>query len=59
MITAMRRGDQPAAELALTKYLASVPLEVLPGATAQLGFVALALRELALKLAQAAVEDPA
>jgi hypothetical protein len=59
MITAMRRGDQPAAELALIKYLASVPLEVLPGTTAQLGFVALALCDLALKLAQAAVEDPA
>lgn len=55
----MRRGDQPGAELALAGYLASVPPDVLPEATGKLGFIALALRDLALKLAQAAAEEPA
>jgi hypothetical protein len=58
MIAALRRGDQPGAELVLGRYLASVPFDVLPEASDKLGFLALALRDLALKLAQVAAEEP-
>ena len=57
MIAAMRRGDQSGAELVLGGYLASVPFDVLPEASDKLGFIALALRDLALKLAQAAAAE--
>ena len=58
MIAAMRRGDRPGAELALTGYLASVPFDTLPEAADKLGFMALALRDLALNLAEVAAEEP-
>jgi hypothetical protein len=57
MIAAMRRSDQSGAELALNEYLASVPLDALPDAIAQLGSMGLALRDLALKLAEVAAEE--
>jgi hypothetical protein len=57
MIAAMRRDDRPGAHLALTGYLASVPVSTLPNATDQLGLMALALRDLALGLAEFAAEQ--
>jgi hypothetical protein len=58
MIAAMRRGDRQGAQLALTGYLASVPSGVLLNPIDQLGFMALALRGLALELAEAVAEEP-
>jgi hypothetical protein len=60
MIAAMRRGERQDAELALTGYLTSVPFDTLPGVGAvdKLGLMALALRDLALKLAEVAAEEP-
>ena len=54
----MRRGDRQGAQLALTGYLASVPSGVLLNPIDQLGFMALALRGLALELAEAVAEEP-
>jgi hypothetical protein len=51
-------GDRPGAQLVLTRYLAGAPVGTLPKATDQLGFMALALRDLALGLAEVAAEQP-
>lgn len=57
MIAAMRRGDQPGAEQALGSYLARIPPHA--GAPASdLDAAATALRDLTMKIAEVAAEEP-
>jgi hypothetical protein len=57
MIAAMRRGDQPGAEQALGSYLARIPPHAAAPAS-DLDAAATALRDLTMKIAEVAAEEP-